>query len=58
MGSVNFTCCSTVDEKPSEHNNETTSEQTTPLVYAYPAISQNVIPRSLSNSTLRVFQPS
>ena len=55
MGSVNFTCCSTVDEKPSEQNNETTSEQTPPIVYTYPALSQNhLFPRSLSDTTIRI----
>jgi len=55
MGAVNFTCCSTVEDKQSEQNNETTSEQTKPIVYTYPAISNNVIPRSLSNTTIRVY---
>ena len=56
MGSVNFTCCSTVDEKPSEQNNETTSEQTPPIVYTYPALSQNhLFPRSLSDTTVRAY---
>ena len=59
MGStISLTCCSTVEDNPNESSNETTSEQTIPLVYTYPAISQNVIPRNLSNSTLRIFQPS
>ena len=56
MGStISLTCCSTVEDKPSEQNNETTSEQTKPIVYTYPAISQNVIPRSLSDTTVRVY---
>ena len=56
MGSVNFTCCSTVEEKPSEQNNETTPEQTKPIIYTYPASSQNhLCPRSLSDTTVRVY---
>ena len=55
MGStISLTCCSTVEDKLNESSSETTSEQTTPLVYTYPAISQNVIPRSLSDATARI----
>ena len=54
MGST-ITCCSTVEEKPFEHNNETTSEQTTPLVYSYPALPHNLFPRSLSDTTTKVY---
>ena len=55
MGST-ITCCSTVEEKPTEQNNETTSEHTTPLVYTYPALTQNhIFPRSLSDTTIRVY---
>ena len=54
MGST-INCCSTVEEKPNESNNETTSEKNRPLIHSYPAISNNVIPRSLSNTTIRVY---
>ena len=56
MGSIN--CCSTIEEKSNEPNNETTSEQTTPLVYSFPALPHNVFPRSLSDTTIRVYPPS
>ena len=54
MGST-VNCCSTVEEKSNEPKNETTSEQTTPFVYSYPALSHNAIPRSLSDTTIRVY---
>ena len=57
MGST-VNCCSTVEEKSNEPNNETTSEQTTPLVYSFPALPHNLFPRSLSDTTIRVYPPS
>ena len=55
MGST-ITCCSTVEDKQQGQNNETTTEQTTPIVYTYPALSQNhLFPRSFSDTTIRVY---
>ena len=63
MGStLQITCCSTTDEKPEETNNiSDTSAGIHPTVYTYPALTQyvqkcNSIPRSISDTTLRVFQ--
>ena len=50
MGQISFTCCSTVEEKP--------NEEPTPTVYTYPALSQNVFPRSLSDTTVKVYPAS
>ena len=62
MGStLQITCCSTTDEKPEENNNTSaTSNGIHPTVYTYPALTQyvqkcNSIPRSISDTTLRVF---
>ena len=53
MGTIQMTCCSTTEEKTTEHDDK--SEQSYPLVYTYStAQDANTIrnlPRSLSNTT-------
>jgi hypothetical protein len=52
----NIVCCSTVEDKPNESSNEQTSEQSKPVVFTYPVLSQNqTFPRSLSDTTIRVY---
>ena len=65
MGStLQITCCSTTEENPQETNTKPTpSDNMYPTIYTYPALTQEVrkcnsIPRSISNSTLRVFHES